>query len=123
MQQGAGRDGGPHTTVRYRHALVGVVHFQPATHLAQHLGNLAALGLKGVPPEARGQAAMEILQNSPYSNPQILAQIQQAAADGRITDDELDNFAQQTMSVAERVKLVEALATMVPLMRQNCLRK
>ncbi|MEY2759939.1 MAG: hypothetical protein RIR33_3717 [Pseudomonadota bacterium] len=63
-----------------------------------------ALGLKGVPPEARGQAAMEILQASPYGNPQILAQIQQAAADGLITDEELDNFAMQTMSVAERVK-------------------
>ncbi len=66
-----------------------------------------ALGLKGVPPEARGQAAMEILQNSPYANPQILAQIQQAGADGKITDDELDNFAMQTMSVAERVKLAK----------------
>lgn len=66
-----------------------------------------ALGLKQVPPEARGQAAMEILQNSPYANPQILAQIQQAAADGKITDEELDNFAMQTMSVAERVKLAK----------------
>lgn len=64
-----------------------------------------ALGLKGVPPEARGQAAMEILQNSPYANPQIMQQIQQAAADGKITDEELDNFAMQTMSVAERVKM------------------
>lgn len=67
-----------------------------------------ALSLKGVPPEARGQAAMEILQNSPYANPQILQQIQQAAADGRITDEELDNFAMQTMSVAERVKREDA---------------
>jgi hypothetical protein len=63
-----------------------------------------ALSLKGVAPEARGQAAIEAIQNSPYANPQILAQIQQAAADGKITDDELDNFAMQTMSVADRVK-------------------
>lgn len=64
-----------------------------------------ALSLKQVPPEARGQAAVEILKNSPYGNPQVLAQIQQAAADGRITDEELDAFAMQTMSVADRVKL------------------
>lgn len=64
-----------------------------------------AMNLKGVPPEARGQAAMEILQNSPYANPQILQQIQQAAMDGRITDEELDNFAMQSMSVADRVKM------------------
>lgn len=67
-----------------------------------------ALSLKGVPPEARGQAAMEILQNSPYANPQILQQIQQAAADGRITDEELDSFAMQTMSVADQVKRADA---------------
>jgi hypothetical protein len=66
-----------------------------------------ALSLKGVAPEARGQAAIQAIQNSPYANPQILAQIQQAAADGKITDDELDNFAMQTMSVAERVKLAK----------------
>jgi hypothetical protein len=69
----------------------------------EFLGN-TALGLKGVPPEQRGAAAVEILKNSPYGNPQIMAQIEQAAADGRITDQELDNFAMQTMSVAERVK-------------------
>lgn len=69
----------------------------------EFLGSTAQ-SLKGIPAEARGQAAMEILQNSPYANPQVLAQIQQAAADGRITDEELDNFAQQTMSVADRVK-------------------
>ena len=63
-----------------------------------------ALSLKGVAPEMRGQAALDALQNSPYANPQIMAQIQQAAADGKITDEELDNFAMQTMSVAERVK-------------------
>jgi len=64
-----------------------------------------ALSLKGVAPEARGQAAIEAIQSLPYANPQILAQIQQAAADGKITDDELDNFAMQTMSVADRVKM------------------
>jgi hypothetical protein len=64
-----------------------------------------ALSLKGVAPEARGQAAIEAIQSSPYANPQILQQIQQAAADGKITDDELDNFAMQTMSVADRVKM------------------
>lgn len=69
-----------------------------------------ALNLKSVAPEMRGQAAMEILQNSPYANPQILQQIQQAGADGKITDEELDNFAMQTMSVAERVKLAKQAA-------------
>jgi hypothetical protein len=57
---------------------------------------------------------MEILQNSPYANPQILQQIQQAAMDGKITDDELDNFAMQTMSVAERVKLNQQNAPKPP---------
>lgn len=69
----------------------------------EFLGN-TALGLKGVPPEQRGAAAVEILKNSPYGNPQIMAQIEQAAADGLITDQELDNFAMQTMSVADRIK-------------------
>lgn len=64
-----------------------------------------ALRLKSVAPEMRGQAALEALQSSPYASPQIMAQIQQAAADGRITDEELDQFAMQTMSVADRVKM------------------
>lgn len=67
-----------------------------------------ALSLKDLLPEDRGQAAMEILQNSPYANPQILARIQQAAADGRITDEELNRFAKQTMSVADQIKLADA---------------
>jgi hypothetical protein len=48
---------------------------------------------------------MEILQNSPYANPQILQRIQRAAADGQITNDELDDFIDMSMSVADRVKL------------------
>ena len=98
--------GDPETMLKVDEALKGMDADQ-AAKFGEGMNFLGqtALGLKGVPPEARGQAAMEILQNSPYANPQIMQQIQQAAADGKITDDELDNFAMQTMSVADRVKL------------------
>lgn len=76
------------------------------TESMEFLGQ-TALGLKGVPPEMRGQAAMEILQNTPFANEQVMAAINQAAADGKITDDELDRFATQTMSAAEQVKMAQ----------------
>ena len=97
--------GDPETMLKVDEALKGMDADQ-AAKFGEGMNFLGqtALGLKGVPPEARGQAAIEAIQNSPYANPQIMQQIQQAAADGKITDDELDNFAMQTMSVAERVK-------------------
>lgn len=76
----------------------------------EFLGSTAQ-GLKNVAPEMRGQAAMEILQQSPFANEQILAQIQQAAADGKIDDAELDAFAQMTLTAADRVKMAEAAET------------
>ena len=97
--------GDPETMLKVDEALKGMDADQ-AAKFGEGMNFLGqtALGLKGVPPEARGQAAIEAIQNSPYANPQIMQQIQQAAADGKITDDELDNFAMQTMSVADRVK-------------------
>lgn len=100
--------GDPETMLKVDEALKGMDADQ-AAKFGEGMNFLGqtALGLKGVPPEARGQAAIEAIQNSPYANPQIMQQIQQAAADGKITDDELDNFAMQTMSVADRVKLAK----------------
>lgn len=105
VSQAAAQQGDFGTMAEIDQAIAGMDEQQASQFASgmEFLGN-TALGLKGVPPESRGQAAMEILKNSPYANPQILAQIQHAAADGKITDDELDNFAMQTMSVAERVK-------------------
>jgi hypothetical protein len=108
LRTSAMQAGDPNTMMAVDEALKGMDADQAAKfgEGMEFLGQ-TALSLKGVAPEARGQAAIEAIQSSPYANPQILAQIQQAAADGKITDDELDNFAMQTMSVAERVKLAK----------------
>lgn len=63
-----------------------------------------AYGLKNVAPELRGEEAIKALQNSPYANEQVMAQIQRAAADGRIDEYEIDRFIGMTISVAELVK-------------------
>jgi hypothetical protein len=106
LRQQATAAGDPDTILKVDEALKGMDADQAAKfgEGMEFLGK-TALGLKQVPPEARGQAAIEAIQSSPYANPQILQQIQQAAADGKITDEELDNFAMQTMSVADRVKM------------------
>jgi hypothetical protein len=108
LRQQATAAGDPDTILKVDEALKGMDADQAAKfgEGMEFLGK-TALGLKQVPPEARGQAAIEAIQSSPYANPQILAQIQQAAADGKITDEELDNFAMQTMSVADRVKAMK----------------
>jgi hypothetical protein len=106
LRTSAMQAGDPNTMMAVDEALKGMDADQ-AAQFGQGMEFLGqtALSLKGVAPEARGQAAIEAIQSSPYANPQILQQIQQAAADGKITDDELDNFAMQTMSVADRVKM------------------
>lgn len=66
-----------------------------------------ALGVKGVAPEMRAQALSEIIAGSPFGNEQVMASIAQAAQDGVITDEELDQFAMQTVSAAEQVKMAQ----------------
>jgi len=101
----AAKEGDIGTMQQIDQAIAGMDETQAKQFAAgmEFLGS-TAMSMKNVPPEERGQVAMDILQKTPYANPQVLAQIQQAAADGRITDEELDNFAQQTISVAKRVE-------------------
>jgi hypothetical protein len=67
-----------------------------------------AMGLKNVAPEKRAQEAIAALQNSPYANPQVMAQIERAGADGLITNKELDDFVLATMSVKDRLEMAKS---------------
>jgi hypothetical protein len=61
--------------------------------------------LRSLPLEARGQAAMDIIAKSPFAdNPQVMQAVQQAAADGRITDDELTAFEEQMLTYAQKLE-------------------
>jgi hypothetical protein len=61
--------------------------------------------LRSLPLEARGQAAMDIIAQSPFAdNPQVMQAVQQAAADGRITDDELTAFEEQMLTYAQKLE-------------------
>jgi hypothetical protein len=61
--------------------------------------------LRSLPLEARGQAAMDIIAQSPFAdNPQVMQAVQQAAADGRITDDELTQFEEQMLTYAQKLE-------------------
>jgi len=61
--------------------------------------------LRSLPMEARGQAAMDIIAKSPFAdNPQVMQAVQQAAADGRITDDELTQFEEQMLTYAQKLE-------------------
>lgn len=60
--------------------------------------------LKGLAPEQRGEEAMRIIQSSPWGQDQrVMAAVQQAAADGRLTDEEIDGFNMQLLSAGERL--------------------
>jgi hypothetical protein len=61
--------------------------------------------LRNLPLEARGQAAMDIIAKSPFAdNPQVMQAVQQAAADGRITDEELTQFEEQMLTYAQKLE-------------------
>ncbi len=61
--------------------------------------------LRSLPLEARGQAAMDIIAQSPFAdNPQVMQAVQQAAADGRITDEELTAFEEQMLTYAQKLE-------------------
>jgi hypothetical protein len=64
-----------------------------------------AESLKQFSPETRAAEAIKALQNSPYANPQVMAQIERAGADGLITNKELDDFVLATLSVKERLEM------------------
>lgn len=65
----------------------------------------SAANLRSLPLEARGQAAMDAIASSPFANdPAVMQAVQQAAADGRITDDELSQFEQQMLTAAQRLE-------------------
>jgi hypothetical protein len=75
-------------------------HKQGVEFLATSAGQL-----RGLPMEARGQAAMDIIARSPFAdNPQVMEAVQRAAADGRITDEELTQFEEQMLTYAQRLE-------------------
>lgn len=60
-----------------------------------------AYSLKGVPVEQRAQAAMRLIQGSPYDTPEFRAQLQQ---NQQWDDVSLDAYAQMSVSAAEQFK-------------------
>lgn len=61
--------------------------------------------LKAIPDmAARAQEAMRIIQESPFGQDQnVVAAVQRAAADGKITNEEIDAFSAQLLSAGERL--------------------
>jgi len=108
VSQAAGQQGDFATMQDMDQTLAGMDDNQKA-QFGEGMNFLAqtAMGLKNVAPEKRAQEAIAALQNSPYANPQVMAQIERAGADGLITDEEIQAFVDQTMSVADRVKLAK----------------
>ena len=64
------------------------------------------VSLKSTPPEGRLQAAMNMLQQAGMAaDPKAMAALQQAAADGKITDEEIDRFRMSALDIAEQFKV------------------
>lgn len=76
-------------------------HKQGVEFLATEAGRL-----KAMPLEQRGAAAMQAIENSPFAgNPEIIAAIERAAADGKIDDNELTAFQEQMLTYAQKLDI------------------
>lgn len=77
------------------------------------------VNLKNVPPQNRLQAATDLLKQAGLSeDPKVMTALQQAAADGKITDEEIDRFRMSALSIAEQFK-VEQGARRIDVMRER----
>ena len=64
------------------------------------------VSLKSVPPQGRLQAALDMLNQAGMGGDQkAMAALQQAAADGKITDEEIDRFRMSALDIAEQFKV------------------
>jgi hypothetical protein len=102
----AAAKGGDIATMQNMDEMIGGLDDNQKAQFGEGMNFLAqtAESLKQFSPETRAAEAIKALQNSPYANPQVMAQIERAGADGLITNKELDDFVMATMSVADRVK-------------------
>lgn len=64
------------------------------------------VALKSTAPEGRFQAALNMLQQAGMAeDPKAMAALQQAAADGKLTDEEIDRFRMSALDIAEQFKV------------------